>query len=111
MSAMGTLSLLIVNTAASVAGSTALRFAAKSDNPVLAVVGVTLWVASGVTFVKLAQTQELGVLAMVTSALGLIAANVIGVVLFQELITVRKLVALGLIIAALAILSWPAAAE
>ena len=48
---------------------------------------------------------------MVTSALGLIAANVMGVILFQELVTVRKLVALVLIILALAILSWPVAAE
>ena len=73
----------------------------------LAVFGAALWALSAAGFVELARGHDLGVLAMVTSALGLLAANVVGVLVFGEAITLRKCVAFGLLIAALAVLVWP----
>ncbi|QBF32342.1 hypothetical protein [Thalassococcus sp. S3] len=101
------ITVLGVSALASASGTILLNYAAIVLSPALAILGATLWAASAAGFVWLAHGYDLGTLAILTSALGLITVNVIGVTLFAEDITVQKLVALSLLIAALTILSWP----
>lgn len=99
--------VLGVSGIASASGTLVLKYAATVPNPALAILGASLWGASAAGFVFLARGYDLSTLSILTSALGLIAVNVAGVALYSEQVTAHKLIALALLIAALAILSWP----
>lgn len=97
--------VLFVTTLASVSGSVSLKHATTQSDPIWAIVGVSLWAASGAGFSFLAKSQELGVLAVITSAAGVLLANLLGVAIFDEQFTRDKLIAFALLVLAMLLLA------
>ena len=101
-----TTAVLAINMAASVGGSSALKFAVASGNPLYATIGCVCWSITASTFLMLAKEQDLGVIAVVTNALVLLTVTAIGTVFFGEAVTQIKLAGLLCIIAGLALMAW-----
>ncbi|MCA8883379.1 MAG: hypothetical protein KDA50_06485 [Rhodobacteraceae bacterium] len=103
-----TISILALNTLASVSGSVSAKLAVKHDSLVFASLGGAFWSMSAVTFLYLlTRNIELGVLSVVTQALGLIGVMLISIAYFGEGVTSQKLLALALVVAGIALASWP----
>lgn len=96
--------VLLTTNLASAGGSMLLKHATTTSQPTLAILGATMWAGSAAGFVWLARETELSVLAILTSALSLIAVQVFAIGL-GESVTYRKLLALTLLIAAIVIVS------
>lgn len=94
MSDWKTFVILAINTAASVGGSSLLKLAASTGNLVYVSLGCACWAISATTFLTLAKEQELGVIAVVTSAMALLTVNAVGILFFGEVLSLKK--ALGL---------------
>ncbi|GAB5449599.1 hypothetical protein [Gymnodinialimonas sp.] len=99
--------VLVVATGASALGTIALKHAALSANPALAILGASLWGSSAAGFVWLSRTADLGVLSIVTSAFGILLVQAAALLIFGESITQAKLVALALLILAMVLLNEP----
>lgn len=98
--------ILTINMAASVGGSSALKFAVTTGNPFFATLGCVCWSITASTFLMLAKEQALGVIAVVTNALVLLTVTAIGAIFFDETITRIKLAGLLCIIAGLVLMGW-----
>ncbi len=103
--------VLLINTAASVAGSSALKFAVLSGNPFYATIGGVCWAVSAATFLLLVKGQDLGVIAIVTQALSLLVVNTIGILAFGEVLTLKKALGLFFVLVGLFLIAWPIASK
>lgn len=101
-----TIAVLIATNVASAGGSMLLKHATATSQPALAILGATMWAGSAAGFAWLARETDLSVLSILTSALSLIAVQIFAIGL-GEAVTDRKLIALGLLLAAIALVSLP----
>lgn len=106
MSVWGSVAIAVGNTALSVAGSLALKQAVSAGAPVFAVLGCMAWAGTALgVLLLLDRSYELGRIALYTQSLGLIAVLVLASLLYGEPFTLRRGVALALILIGLALAS------
>lgn len=103
-----TITLLIFNAIVNTAGTIALKVAASSLSPALAVIGIGLYAAGAAAFIALLQlNQPLAVLAVVTSALGLLSVISIDVIWFSTGLSRNQWIGIGLTVLGIMLVSLP----
>ena len=91
--------------AAEVAGTTALKFSNGFENPLPSLVVVTGYLGSFYLLSLTLQELPIGLVYATWSAVGIVAAALVGVVLFDESVDAAGLAGIALIIAGVAVLN------
>lgn len=101
--------LLIGTVGINVAGSILLKSAAAASSAFLAAAGCACFVIGAALYINLLAQRDLGVLAVITSSLGLVAVVLYSAVVLQEVITARMWVGIAITLIGMVVISLPTA--